>query len=229
MLVIMSGVKQEWAARTDRQPHDGDRRQEIVAAARIVFAKLGYSRTTVADIATEVGISRAAFYVYFASKADVFAALARAVRDDLIAAQDVAPAPDNNASDVLERSTVAYLDAYTRNLALLTVIEHSAISDRQIGETWREISERPVKRATRYIDRAVAHGIAEPAGSAAVIAEALIGIVAQFARMLEKAPHRRQDLERDIRRISTRLVGLPSSSTPSQRTTAVKRRKATAT
>jgi len=222
----MSGSKQGWAARTDRQPRDGDRRQEIVAAARVVFAKLGYSGTTVADIAGEVGISRAAFYVYFASKADVFAALARAVRDDLIAAQDVAPIEGHTDSDVLERSTVAYLDAYTRNLALLTVIEHSAISDPQIGETWREITERPVKRATRYIDRVVASGTAEPAGSASVIAEALIGVVAQFARMLEKAPHRRKDLEHDIRRISTRLVGLPSAS--ALETAAGERRKATA-
>ncbi len=223
----MPGAKQGWAARINRQPHDGDRRQELVRAARAVFAKLGYSGTTVADIATEVGISRAAFYVYFASKADVFTALARAVRDDLITAQDVEPTAGLTDTAIFERATVAYLSAYTRNLALLTVIEHSAISDPQVDATWREISERPVKRATRYIDRALANGTAVPAGSSDVIAEALVGVVAQFARILEKSPGRRAELEHDITRISTRLVGLPpASESPRPRTT--KRRKAAA-
>ena len=207
----MPVARQEWAARTNRQPHDGDRRQEIIRAARTVFSKLGYAGTTVADIATEVGISRAAFYVYFASKADVFTALASAVRDDLMRAQDVQPAAGLSDSEILERTTVAYLDTYTSNLALLTVIENSAISDRQVNEIWREINERPVKRATRYIDRAIAGGTASPAGSSAVIAEALIGIVAQFARILVKSPQRRGSLKKDVALIATRLVGLPST------------------
>ena len=52
-----------------------ERKQQILASAREVFAKRGYARTTVDDIALEAGVARGTFYLYFDDKRDAFAEL----------------------------------------------------------------------------------------------------------------------------------------------------------
>jgi AcrR family transcriptional regulator len=51
------------------------RREEILDAARQVFAERGFRGTTIADIAEAAGIALGTIYLYFPSKEDVFAAL----------------------------------------------------------------------------------------------------------------------------------------------------------
>lgn len=51
-----------------------DRRQEILEAALRVFAEKGYTAATNADIARAAGVTAAALYYYFPSKADLFRA-----------------------------------------------------------------------------------------------------------------------------------------------------------
>ncbi len=52
-----------------------ERRQQILNAARDVFAKRGYARTTVDDITAEAGVARGTFYLYFDDKRQAFAEL----------------------------------------------------------------------------------------------------------------------------------------------------------
>lgn len=52
-----------------------ERRDQILRAARDVFAKRGYARATVDDIALEAGVARGTFYLYFDDKRDAFAEL----------------------------------------------------------------------------------------------------------------------------------------------------------
>lgn len=49
-----------------------ERKQQILAAAREIFAKRGYARATVDDIALEAGVARGTFYLYFDDKRDAF-------------------------------------------------------------------------------------------------------------------------------------------------------------
>ncbi len=53
-----------------------ERRGQILAASRDIFAKIGYARATVDDIVGEVGVARGTFYLYFDDK--------RAVLEELI-------------------------------------------------------------------------------------------------------------------------------------------------
>jgi AcrR family transcriptional regulator len=46
------------------------RREQLLRAARDVFAKLGYARATVDDITREAGVARGTFYLYFGDKRD---------------------------------------------------------------------------------------------------------------------------------------------------------------
>ncbi len=51
------------------------RRGELLEAARAVFERDGYHGTTVSAIVQAAGLSQGAFYLYFADKKAVFAAL----------------------------------------------------------------------------------------------------------------------------------------------------------
>ncbi len=48
-----------------------ERRQAIIVAAEVCFARLGIHATTLEDIRTEAGLSRGAVYHYFKSKEDI--------------------------------------------------------------------------------------------------------------------------------------------------------------
>ena len=52
-----------------------ERRLQILAAAREVFAKRGYHQTTIDDIVISAGVARGTFYLYFEDKRAVFADL----------------------------------------------------------------------------------------------------------------------------------------------------------
>src|ERR1700744_4396766 len=76
-----------WSVRTGRDRLDSQTRAALVTAARGGFSELGYARTTVADITERAEVSRATFYVYFASKDDVFRMLTEQLRDEFLEAQ----------------------------------------------------------------------------------------------------------------------------------------------
>src|SRR5690606_41572486 len=82
-------TKKAWATREKRDRADSATRAALLAAARTVFERRGYARTTVAGITAEAGVGRATFYVYFASKAEAFAVPPEPVRDRLLARRDL--------------------------------------------------------------------------------------------------------------------------------------------
>ena len=48
------------------------RKQEILSGALLVFARKGYDKTTISDIARELGISQGLCYRYYASKEEIY-------------------------------------------------------------------------------------------------------------------------------------------------------------
>ena len=64
------------AARGKREQTKFQNRRSILQAARIVFARLGYTAATVRDVIRESGLAAGTFYNYFDSKEDIANALA---------------------------------------------------------------------------------------------------------------------------------------------------------
>ena len=60
------------------------RRQNVVTAARDVFLRYGYSRTTMNDLAEAVSLSRPALYLVFPSKDQVFGAVIDLIFDEYV-------------------------------------------------------------------------------------------------------------------------------------------------
>lgn len=71
------------------------RRERILDAAEICFARAGFHRCTMQDICRAAGISSGALYVYFASKEDLIAGIVERDRAKLAAhLAELAHAPD---------------------------------------------------------------------------------------------------------------------------------------
>jgi AcrR family transcriptional regulator len=64
---------------------EAKKRENVLAAARQVFLRYGYKRTTMGDIAAEAHISRPALYVMFPSKEDVFGAVMEQLFGEMLA------------------------------------------------------------------------------------------------------------------------------------------------
>src|SRR3954464_9770516 len=60
-----------------------DRRTQLLAAARSVFAKKGYEEATVAEIVGRAGVAQGTFYLYFPGKESLAGAFAELVSERL--------------------------------------------------------------------------------------------------------------------------------------------------
>lgn len=201
--------KREWATRLAHDRADSATRAALLTAARRVFEDRGYARTTVAGITAEAGVGRATFYVYFADKEEVFAVLARRVRDRFVAGQELDGLDVDDPHAVAEATITAYLKAYDENLALVTVLRHQSLADPAMGELWEEIHALPLRRSARYTRRLVERGRADPAASPEAVARAAGGMVAAFAGRSDAAPGERDRAARDLTAMYVRLLGLP--------------------
>lgn len=90
--------------------------QRVIAAAGAVFARLGYSATSVDDLVVALGLHRGSLYKAFGSKRGLFvAALRRSVQSEL----------PQRADDV-----VALIEQPTLDLVLIAALELAA--DREV-------------------------------------------------------------------------------------------------
>jgi len=53
--------------------------ERLLAAAEELFGERSYGRTAVADICARAGMATGSFYAYYGSKAEIFAAVVRAI------------------------------------------------------------------------------------------------------------------------------------------------------
>jgi AcrR family transcriptional regulator len=74
----------------DATPPNEPRREAILAAAYAQFTRYGYRRTSMEDIAREMGLSRGSLYREFANKEEIFRTLAASLHDDAVAAAETA-------------------------------------------------------------------------------------------------------------------------------------------
>lgn len=63
---------------------EAEARERIVAAATTCLEKFGPAKTTLSDVASELGVTRQTVYRYYANLAELFAAVAQAGLDDFV-------------------------------------------------------------------------------------------------------------------------------------------------
>jgi AcrR family transcriptional regulator len=156
-------------------------REAILAAALRCFGRNGYRRTALDRVAHEAGISRAALYLHFANKEELFRAL---VTDLHARALDGATRAAHADGDVTERLTAVLLAKTARFFELLRASEHAEEfldeNHRQCGAISAAYAAKHARLLSRMIARAAAAGtlaLPTPSPSATQIADLLLDTV----------------------------------------------------
>jgi AcrR family transcriptional regulator len=122
----------------------GDTRERILAIAREQFARKGFTGTSIADIAGELGTTTAALYYHFSSKADILVALLEepmAAYTRILRSLD---AGSPSAEDLLS----AFIDLAVDSREMATIVDRDpavlAIIDERLPRTSQEMTDQVI-------------------------------------------------------------------------------------
>jgi AcrR family transcriptional regulator len=150
---------------------EAGRREHVLDAALLIFARHGYRKASMEDVARAADISRPGLYFYFASKLDLFrAAVAHALDGDLAAAERSLADTDRPLRDRLieafDHWTGRYVGPMTKDVAIL--IENSPDLLGPMS------TEYPVRFAKMVTDALAADISADREGTASDVAQTLL-------------------------------------------------------
>ena len=186
-----AGSRERSLRRAVSDEDKAERRQDILVAAKEVFADKGYHATTIADIARAAGLSYGSIYWYYDSKEALFHALMAAEAAALqkhidsavhAAAADVAVQPDAQFRAAV-RATFEFYDA-DKALVKLLFRDAYALGER-FGQHLGEIYEGFIGKTEAVVAAAQRKGVVVE-GPSRMIAFAIAALVGQIA-------HRRLD------------------------------------
>lgn len=122
----------------------GDTKQRILRIAAELFARQGYTGTTIADIAHELGTTTAALYYHFPSKADILGGL---LAEPMAAYERIIESLDSGAPSA-EELLNAFIDLAVESRELAAVIDRDpavlATLDKHLPRTSGEMTEQVI-------------------------------------------------------------------------------------
>jgi AcrR family transcriptional regulator len=149
------------------------RREHILDAAELCFARAGFHRTTMQDICREAGVSPGALYVYFASKEDLIAGIVE--RDRAKLASELAELSD--APDLLSALTKLgehYTMEEPQHKRVLSIeIGSEATRNPAVNETFSSVDEFCRKSFEQVFERAMRDGKIKPQHDPRTLAEVI--------------------------------------------------------
>ena len=151
------------------------RREEILVAARRVFASRGFRGTTMADIAEEARIALGTIYLYFASKEDVFAALNDQLNALIAAAITGVPAA-SSLEETVRRRVHRVFEACGENRDLVRLVVLNTDPDSAATQRMRQADDARNGPMVEAIRSAIAGGQIRD-GDACIMTRLVIGLV----------------------------------------------------
>lgn len=138
-------------------------RASLVRAARALFERKGFLETSVGDIAKRARVAHGTFYTYFSSKEEIFAEVADALSEDMIAVAAREPHVPVGAppSMRIERANRGYLRGYEQNARMMGVLEQVATFNPRLAAIRRSARRYYVQRSTSTIARWQAQGLVD--------------------------------------------------------------------
>ena len=164
------------------------RRENILDAAEICFARSGIHRCTMHEICKEAGISPGALYVYFASKEDLIAGLAERDRSEF----QERFAPISEATDILGAlRTIGdqyFVDEPTYKSLMCIEIGVESTRNEKVGEIYRSVDAHVYGSLRELFERLQQQGRIAPDLDTATLVElvAVIGDGMLWRRAIDR-------------------------------------------
>lgn len=151
------------------------RREPILNAALAVFARYGFKRASMEDIAREAGVSRPSVYLHFANKAAVFRELAHALAAR--AEMAVRAAWPDDGVGLEEGLPAAMLAQHADVFALVKQSPHGRELLSEDSALVAEVAANMDAAFTAFVSRKLQlAGVSEPAATAQMLTAALHGL-----------------------------------------------------
>ena len=170
-----------------------ERERLILHAASEVLVEKGYDAMSMEDIASRVGISRAAIYLHFPGKEDlVLALLQRGIetsveRFDALLAEPIAP--PEKVRRLIERTysgaAQPWFQAFTAVMHSPTFFSKAAEKQKDMGAMW----EPSVQRLTALLEEGKRSGDFDPDMPTALMVNLLVGLISPFTRQALAREH----------------------------------------
>ncbi len=124
--------------------------ERLLTAAEELFGERSYHRTTVADICARAGMATGSFYSYYESKAEIFAAVVRAINTDLRRAmKDALEHTAGGQRDRERASFRAYFDMLSTRPWIDRIVRESEFVDPGLFREYYEHLARGYARGVR--------------------------------------------------------------------------------
>jgi AcrR family transcriptional regulator len=169
-----------------KQPDKRNRVEQALleATERLIDGGCSFTELSVEQLATEAGIARSTFYVYFVDKSELVRRLADRVIGDMVAAFAPWWAVAGQAVwDDLYDAMRAMLDVYDRHRAVLAALIETAAYDAAAAALADDMLQRVVDESRRGYDRIKSAGKLNP-GVSRETAEVLSLMVEHTCRRL---------------------------------------------
>ncbi|CAJ1495979.1 TetR/AcrR family transcriptional regulator [[Mycobacterium] kokjensenii] len=173
---MASVTRKPQASRQERR--EQIERRLLDATERLMNAGASFTELSVDRLATEAGISRASFYIYFEDKGHLLRRLAGQVFGDLTSSAERwwGVAWRHDPADIRDAMAAIVAD-YRRHQPLLIALSEMAGYDPQVGSTYRELLTGIADGMTRMIEAGQADGSIRRTLPAAATASALTWMV----------------------------------------------------
>lgn len=153
---------------------EDQRSAAVMAAAIPVFARYGFAKATMGDIARAAGMSRPALYLLFANKEALFQALTQSLLEQSFAAAEAAWPPGAAAYPGLHDALLA------KELPIFRLLKSSPHADEILSANSRLLGELHTLHEMRFAAllaaRLAAAGVAEAQATATLVTHALHGL-----------------------------------------------------
>src|SRR5262245_40251046 len=194
-------------ARIRRAAARDERRQQLVDAAKEVFAQKGYHATTVDDITRAAGVAKGTFYLYFSEKREIYYEVVRAflqlVKDVGSSVTREVHSPDEFLARA-EQAALEIMRIFTANreLARLAYRESMGMDpqlEQMLRDFYRDLAELEAQNIKLGIELGIFRGV-----NPLLTAYAHIGMI---ERVLQQSLHRDSGLP-EPEAIVRELIGL---------------------
>ena len=180
----------------------------LTAMEALLAEGIPYATLSVERIATRAGISRTAFYFYFADKREVLMRLASELSDEFYREADAWWSGAGDGSEQLTAAVGKIAALYRAHSPTICAIVEVAAYDEVVGPFWRALVERFVDASANRIAAEIEAGRADPVLAPHAIAFSLVWMTerALYQRLAQEDPVSDDELVCALVRIWTSTV-----------------------